>query len=285
MVIYFTRNQWSNFLLIKQMSTGQIIMLSFLWHLMQSINALRLKLLVNVFDVDIDFKDSFKLVSVRSFLNYLPLSTGNIYNAYYLKAKNQLPYSKYASFFVAELLVMLGVSGLVSLLIIFYNYFVTGDFYIELSVCSIILLVILAVALIANKININLRGGRIIKFVNNFKDGIAEISNNRELIIKISFLFLFILITLSMRFFLVSEFLNFNIKFSDIFILTIFTTLIRFSSIIPGNIGIRETIAGATTRILGFSFSIGFTISLVDRVIAIFWIFLYGIIFTVKQSR
>ena len=85
-----------------------------------------------------------------------------------------------------------------------------------------------------------------------------------------------------MRYVLIFNDLNYNLDVVSIIIITSILQSLRFNSIFPGNLGLRETLAGAVSKIFGISFAQGMVAALVDRIVDMFWIFLLGIWFSFR---
>ena len=89
---------------------------------------------------------------------------------------------------------------------------------------------------------------------------------------------------MSFRFWLISEELDIGLSPQSVFFITLFNNILRVTTILPGNLGLRQTIAGTITVFFSMDFIDGFIPSLVEQLLSMFVTFFLGIIFTFTVS-
>lgn len=246
---------------------------------MQLANAYTLQILINVFDIKVAILTCVGLVSVQSFGNYLPLNAGVLYNAGYLKLKRGLPLTQFISLTASSLVLMVFAYGLIGTILMSLNFYITNEInFIMLSVS--VVFVFIGLIFLFIPLPFFKEKNSLFRWINHVQNGWRIIRNDRNVLIKIILVHTVVLILLSLRFFIIFKDLNSNIGLIGIALLTIMTTVLRFNSIFPGNLGLREAVAGGVSKSFGFSFNIGLLAGIIDRIVAMFWIFLLGIIFS-----
>ena len=278
LILFFSRTQWKDFSIIKEVSLWSVFWLSILFIIMQVIQSYILKEFVKIFDVKLRLIDCFGLVCMRSFVNYLPLNAGIIYTGTHLKFKNNLYITKYISITAAGTVLMFFTAGILGTILLLIKYFIERQLSLYLFIFNILFIIFGIVVFYFPNFNIQ-KKNRVFNWIASINEGIITIKNSGKLVI-ITLLTLSTFVVLSLRFYILFKDLGYGLDIIEVTILTIMTTLIRFTSLFPGNLGLREAIAGGVTSQFGFSFNIGFLAAIVDRIVATFWIFLFGIIFS-----
>jgi uncharacterized membrane protein YbhN (UPF0104 family) len=284
LILVFSRSQWKEYANISQVSVSTVFWLSALFILMQITVGYMLKIFVEVFNIRLGIVEWFGLVSVQSFANYLPFSAGVAHNAAYLKLKNDLPLTKYASLFSASTILMFLTFGIWGMLLLLVRQLIWGNSNITL-LCFSLFFTFIGVGFLLLPMPRITRKNRVCNWIESIRDGWELIKKSNLLLIKVVLLQTLVLIILSVRFFIIFRDLGYDFGIIGIVILTIMTTLIRFTSLFPGNLGLRESIAGGVTKSFGLSFNSGFLAGIIDRVVVMFWIFLLGMIFSFVLIR
>ena len=279
LVLYFSRNQLYQLKKITKIRGITVFWLSITFIVFQILQGYLLKLFTNIFYVKLNFLTSFGLICMQSFGNYLPLNAGVIYNAGYLKTQKNLPVTKFVSLMASSTMLMILAYGFIGTVILLFHFFSSGN--ISISMIVILLLFIIAgLIFLFVPITSFKKKNRIVKWIDSIQSGWKMIRKNKVILVKITIIHTITLILLSVRFLLIFRDLNIDIGITGIIILTIMTTVLRFNSIFPGNLGLRESVAGGVSKSFGFSFNIGLLAGIIDRIVAMFWIFLLGIIFS-----
>lgn len=288
-ILFFTRNQWSEFKTIEQVRPSTLFSLSVCFISAQIFAGLVLKNLVAVFSVRLTFQEWFGLIWVRSLGNYLPLSAGLTANAAYLKMERDLPVSKFASLVAGNMVLSALTGGLLGATLSIWRFVVTGQLQVVLLVLFIAV-VALSLAVIFAPVGHITNKGRIAEWIRSVHTGWEMIRSRKRLLISIISLHFSILTLIAVQNRLLFNIINYDLDWSAIMILTVVTNIIRFASLFPGNLGLREAVAGGVTQAFGFSFSAGFLASAIGRVVSMFWIILFGTLFIFlfmhpKQNR
>ena len=221
-----------------------------------------------VYGVKVRYWESIGLTYIASAINLvLPLQMGSVIKAMYLKKKMTLPYTKYISI----------VSGTIVI-----NLMVT---FVQLILCLILSSIRLGVSVFYTAILTGIFAAGILCFVLAlfFQNGILKILPFKKLSVPILQGFFelmgnrraMLLVTLNL---IVSALLG-GLRFSFIFRMLEFGggilegmlyygcyTASSIIPILPGNVGISETIVGIMNTILGSDFDIGVTVVLVSRI-------------------
>lgn len=280
LIVLFTVDQWAGFgQKIKQISPDAIIYISLLFICSQIINGYMLKVYIQVFGIKLLFKEWFGLISLQSFGNYLPLSAGLASNIAYLKVQKKLPVSDYISYVGGDTVLKFLTFGIIGILVSLF-YLVSGsevDFRILIIFCG---LVIIALIIIWVKIPKQAPQYKILKLLLSIHNGWEQIKSNKAVVIKSISAHTLMLAIIGLQFRIIFDQLGYEVGFLPIILLTILTNVIRVASIFPGNLGLRESVSGIITELFGLSFSLGVFGSIVGRVISMFWIFLFGIIYS-----
>jgi uncharacterized protein (TIRG00374 family) len=278
-IIYLNKEHLSEFKKIKNISILSILYISILFIVGQVVNGYRLKIFIEVFGVKLNFIEWFGLICIQSFGNYLPFNAGILSNVTYLKVKKKVPISKYVSFFAGDTVIKLLVFGIIGTLLLLWITLTTNkvNYMLFLVLFSFIFFGVICIFLPMTK---KVSNNRFINWLIKIHRGWDQIKKSRSVLVKSVITHIILLMLITMQFSIIFNELGNNINIFYIFILTIMTNVIRFISIIPGNLGLRESIAGSVTKLFGYSFSIGIMAALIGRIISMFWIFLLGIIFS-----
>jgi uncharacterized membrane protein YbhN (UPF0104 family) len=94
-----------------------------------------------------------------------------------------------------------------------------------------------------------------------------------------------ILVLIALQYRVVLDDLGYDLDFASVMLLTVATSTIRFASLLPANLGVRETIAGAMVRAFGHPFSAGLMAALVGRLVSMVWVFCLGALFGALLMR
>ena len=278
-VLYASRNQIDKIDSISEFSVSSLIIISILFILVQFIFGFQLKNILSAFYIKTTFKEWFGLIAVQSMGNYLPFSGGTLSNIAYLKVHKKLPVSNYLGYLAGDTILKITIYGVVGIVILLGNWILFNQF-------NATLLLIIGIFFIFGLLSVILPGVRfipenkVIRWIISLHEGWLIIRNNTKVLIICILTHILTLILISFQYYFIFKELNFQFNLYSIFILTIITNLVRVASLFPGNIGLRESVSGIVLQLFGFSFGIGVLASLMGRIISMFWIFLFGGIFS-----
>jgi uncharacterized membrane protein YbhN (UPF0104 family) len=284
LVLFLARDHLSDLKKIKDFSFLTLAGLSLLFLLMQLILSFIQKIMLAVLNVKISLHELFGLVCIQAFVNFLPLSAGIASTAGYLKIRRGLAIGRYISMAAWLTLIYIVTYSAIALvlLIFFMAYKMEMDFF----VLGIFLAVFVAGALVfylpLPKVKAR---NRLASFLEKAREGWHEIGRRPAAILQISLLNLVVLALTAARFFIIFHVMGYKIDYTVVILLTAATTIFSLSALLPGNLGLRETVAGVVTKAFNYSFSTGLFAAVIDRIIVSLWILPLGIIYLLVLFR
>ena len=277
-LFWITYDEWSLFQgKIRSISLISIAEISALFIFSQCINGYMLKEFLKVFKINLEFQEWFGLISIQSLGNYLPLSAGLASNAVYLNLNKQLSVFNFVSYVAGHTLLKCFTLGTIGLLLISYRAIFYNEFKPLISIILLALLTFSCVAIFTKNFKSEYK---LLQFFLQIQDGWKHIKRDQYLLVKSITSHIFSLIIIALQFQIVFMEIDIEISYIVILLITILTNIIRITSIFPGNLGLRESISGFVTETYSLSFGLGLVGAVVTRVISMFWIFLFGIIFS-----
>lgn len=264
---------------IRQFSIIQILILFFVNILILIITAVLNKILLKLLNVNITLFDSFMINTISSVVNIIPLgATG--FKAIYLKKVHGLNYINYTLFMLLNLLIVYIVGGLIGLFNIVQIDYIEQNTWFNVIILIFALYVIIPTALLIfiyyfkeetksftfwGKIKLP---EKIINGLNSLKIGITYIRNNPKLFINAILCDLVIQLLIGYKLWLISFYLGYIFNLKDIYVM--YSLIIVINALpLPNSIfGLRESISGLGTKILGDSSASGIIITGFDRIIS-----------------
>jgi uncharacterized membrane protein YbhN (UPF0104 family) len=268
--IFFHINEFKSLLKIDPIYIILMLCLSFI---SMYANASQNALLYNVLGAQVGNLESVGISSIAAFFNlFIPQGT-TIVKAVYLNHRYNIPYSKAPAFFLGILVIFLLVgsgflllSNMILLLMKETIPVIIWIFAIVVSFSGLLLIVDIPKTLFKKN-----------KFINgllaNFSEGWRELRTNKSCIIKASFyqIIIFCCSGVSMAVAYRALGININplfaISFSAVYLCSTILT------IIPGNLGIQESIFGVLSSQMGLAFSQGVIMSTLIRLIVLSTLF------------
>jgi len=284
LVVFFTRGTWEELYNITKISVASLIILSILFIVQQLLTGYRLKVFTELFDVKLKLCVCFGLVNIRSLANLLPFNAGAVHNAVYLKIHNNLPVASYISIFAVNACLSILTSGIFGMLLLMIRVFFYGQLNITLAFLSAAFILVSVLAL-SIPIPMIKRSNKVSDWIRNAQEGWRICKGTKSILLKIMLLHLCLLSIMSAELYIIFRDVGYTIDLPAILFITAATVLLRFTTVIPGNIGIRESLMGGITELFGFSFKTGVLGSIIERIIALFWTFLFGILFSLILTR
>jgi len=283
-VYYLNPDIFKEILKVKDIRFKNFMIISLLCLFNQFLLGIEIKVLCQTFDVHIGVIESFGLSSIRSFANYLPMGAGAISNAVYLKSQKKLSLANYTSSLIVSIVLMFLVAGFIGFLTSIYLK-ITSD-SVGVNVVSLFFLVFFgSVMLLFMNFPVLVSKNFIVKAIMDFQKGYALLRKNRSTIQKLVVLKAIILILLVIKMRLVFESVGYDLSLGSIILIVMSVVSFRIATILPGNIGLTESISGFMAAVSGSSFEYGFVGMAADRIIQTIWIFILGAGFLVYFSR
>lgn len=272
---YWKGNELSQlkYLTLTQIGTASIAIL-----LYQFIGGVKYKIIFSAFQIKLSIKEWFGLPQVIKLFNLLFFKSGTISNAYYLKKHHQLSYSRFIVAMsvqkILDLFVVVSIGFIFSL--VFFIYFEI-NFYIVLIFCF--LLTVILCFFFYPPIHMEKRESRILKKISEIIESWNEYKQNKPVILKVVLLEIIAVPVLGLRYYIAFNILNNPVSIAECVIFSVVVSATGFVSIIPGNIGIKETIVGLSAYYMDYSFEYGVIATALDRVISTVWTGIFGFIF------
>jgi len=219
------------------------------------------------FGVNIGIVASIGLTFIASAINLvLPLQLGSFVKAAYLKRKLSFSYSRYISIVSGTTILhlMITILQLISCLVI-----TAFKWDIDLLIIGILVAVFCGVlvcfaCLLVFKESV-LKRIPFKRFLLPILEGFYMLAADKKVIIKVTITLLGRIALGSIRFYYIFSMLGFNGSFLDGSLYFGLYSASTVLPIIPGNVGISETIVGVMNSILGSDFEIGVTVVLINR--------------------
>ncbi len=278
LIAWLTRGQWTEFGNLRNVAVTTLLWLSVCFVASQLLAGLSMKLFTAAFDVHLGFKEWFGLVCIRSLGNYLPLSGGLTANAAYLKLRRDLSLTRFASLTAGNLVLTTLSAGCIGTAILLIRHPTVDSVHLPLLVFFAFVAIGSLVIILAPFPEIRSER-RIVLFISNLHAGWRLIRSRPRLLASVFVLQTTILVLIALQYQVVFNDLDCDLDFASVMLLTVSTSTIRFASLLPANLGVRETIAGAMVRAFGYPFSAGLMAALVGRLVSMVWVFSLGAFF------
>lgn len=236
------------------------------------------KVIINAFQIKLSIKEWFGLPQVVMLFNLLFFKSGTILNAHYLKKHRQLSYSKFIVGMSAQKLLNLfavACTGFIFSGVFFV--FQKADFYIVLFFFFMLVALLVLFFIPSNKMprfkyGILEKIAKVVELWDDYKQ-------NRSVIVEVIILEIASILILGLRYYVAFKILNSPISIPECLAISIIVSIIGLVSIIPGNIGIRETIVGISSYYMNYSFDYAIIATTLDRVVTTAWVGILGFIF------
>ena len=251
-------------------------------------NSLYHRILLRSLDLELTFTDWFGVVCVANTLSYfLPLRADLVFTAAYYKRRRGLRYAKSISLAAGN--IIFGV--MMSLLQILVALLCVGlmDKSWPYALWLLLLLGVAAVALfLLFSLSLHKKTPRLLrkyKWLGEIIEGFNALLCNRKLLwqllgVLISGNLLRLCTTL-----VCFSAIGMPIPVYQALFYAAVSWLATCVAIVPGNIGIKESVMGAATALMGSVFHYGVTVSLLQRVVQMLVYFLFGLLFAVPVYR
>ena len=254
---------------LKNISTEQLSLISFLIIGSIIINGMKLRALAGSFNIRLDIKEIFALSSITTCLNNFFFKSGSLFTSNYLKRRYELSFMFFVGSQGADHLVSFFTNALCGLII--SSIYLTSEKGVFLTLSLAYLTIAIALGLIFSKtFDLQNRSNKYLNAVIRATNSLYRIIDNKPLFYTLCLLNLFIIALNTLRLFLVCKVLGLGIPFGYCLL---FITLLPFISVIPiiqSDIGTRELIVGVFSQWLGVSFEAGMLATLLDRCFIIF---------------
>lgn len=233
---------------------------------------------------EFSYRDSYLITATSSLANQLPIPGGILSRGYYMKHKYNLSYAKYTSSTIALFFCYLAINGLIGIIVL-VSWIVIN----KTTVPSILLIAfammmtcILVFWLPVEQIRVP---EKMRQWTNQAVEGWTTISRNPDLLLKLIFLQIILVVLLALRYWVAFRMLSQYITMGQSLLFASASILTQLISIAPGGLGVREAIVASVATVLGFEASVSVVAIGLDRLVITFIIVITGWASTVILGR
>ena len=238
---------------------------------------------VKEYDIRPGLNESIGLTAINSMYAYiLPIKSGLVVRAYYLKRKYDFSYPAYFSFLAGNYVIGFGVAFLAASLL--SSYFWMEE---ELDLTKTLLIVTIFPAYliglyILDKIDIPIEKIRygLLRKIKETTSSIRKFKTNRNLLLQTIVVQVSLIFVNALRLYLAFVLLGFEVSAVHVLTVQILLNLSLFVSITPGNLGIREGIIAFSAGFLSLTTDEALLIAVVDRAAILVVVFLLGLVYS-----
>lgn len=229
--------------------------------------------------VAITWLEGVSLVVIKNLGNLLPLSGGLFAKGVYLKQRHNLTYQLYfpSSFAISTL--FLGIHGVTGLFGLSWLWFIESksvSFPLWLGFAGMTMVSFLLWMPLEFKFLPASWNQKLIQT----KAGWQCLSENPRLTMKLAGLQLLWLLFVSGRFYLVFHIFSQDVQYVHCLLFASVFIIASLITIVPGGLGVRESMVGGLGSVLGFDFGVGAVAVGLDRVFTILVMILIGVVLT-----
>lgn len=273
LAFFYFRGHGKEFVSKVELSYSFVILMSALIILFQLIAGFKIKILTDIFGLNLKIKEWFGLAQMNSFLNYLPIKGGAAAKAFYLKGFFNFPYSKYLAVLGTSFIITIASFSAVGVAGMFLVYMKTGIF----SSNILIIYIFLAISPLIPFLFLD----RIIGWIKNphltrFFDGWRMIRRGGKKLILLVISDVLMVLVDAMRIKLSYGAQGVDLDYYMGLVISPLSNLAAIASQVPAGLGIRETVVGLISGGMGMGFEMGVDASTLDRMILLFWIVILG---------
>jgi len=247
--------------------------------------ALKLRRMVDAFNVRLSLWEAFLLTEAGGFLNIVPLYLGTGFRAIYLKKIRKLEFADFSMGFLGALLSEFMSAGLLGILFYSMISYTFSTLYIVFIAYMLVPLALLTIAWIFK------RSDRFLTFtrsktrtlgwfgrlLRSLASGLDTVLSHPEVVFHWFLLNILTGLVLGTRYWLIGAWLGYSIDFASGMVLQSASRAVAVVTIMPsGTIGLREALTGLGAMGLGVPAAIGVMISTIDRIVATAWIVFLG---------
>jgi uncharacterized membrane protein YbhN (UPF0104 family) len=278
---YFSRQKemWT---VLGEVNAEYVFIMAVIASLFFLSNAMILKILLESFEVNLSVKECLSISSLAGVGNLLtsPLG-GTIGKAVYLKRKYTFSYMTFIAATSAVALINLNLAALMggiailvigysshSLLAVFLSFFVA----VNLLFCF----------LLFSPGKVETCRWKIFGRLSGIAKGLDLIRRDRKLVIKISFLLFFNFLLSIAELALSYGAFSIDISLVEVILIDVISLFSGIIKILPGNFGVYEGSVALSSQILGVGFREGLFAAGLVRVVSIFVMLIFGLIFGLR---
>jgi len=281
---YYIFNHLDEFAKISQLKWQWFVILSAIFLLGLTVNGYLFRTLLRHFNIYLSLKEWLGLTVLNIYSNYLFVRGGPFVRGIYLKKVYKLSYINFVAIFIFIAIVQLFCVSILSLFSILFEYFSCCVFNTYLFVLFTSLMVISAMLFLLPQ--------TILRFLTKYRQHLSslveewlKIRRKRNFIIGSGLLIVIWILLSCLRIFLIYGMIFEAISFPSAIIIGSMGFLSLFILLTPGSLGIKEALMSYTAKLLGGRFAEAAVVASLDRAVAVIWIFILGLLFSIWYSR
>lgn len=226
--------------------------------------------------VDATIFDWFRLVTVTSFTNYLPLAGGLVAKAVFLKRVHEMPFARFAVGQTTLLLVIVATNGLVGLVVVAFAF--RGALFGVVGLGFAVMLASGVLLVLPERLH-QLVSGRFFPVATNVGPELRRVWP------AVAGCQVVIVLAMAVALQLCFEMGEAPVGFAACVLFNAAAVLTRFVTVVPGALGVREFLIGGLAVLTGFDLRDAVVASTLARAAEILVVFVLGGIFTWWLSR
>jgi len=232
------------------------------------LNGTKLRHISAFFDIRLKLSESFGLASITTTFNNVFFKAGSLVTSNYLKREHRLPYMAFVGSLGADQLILLFTGMLLGTGFCAHLAWVVSSAFLPLFVLCLLSSGLLGL-LIRGTFVVRPSAILILDLLARALHALDRIIKNRALFLKLCGINAGLLITLSIRFYIVTRILGFNVSAEYCALFAVIMILVSAIPLIQSDIGTRELAVGAFTELAGLGFEEGLVAAAVDRVFSL----------------
>jgi len=283
-LVWYFSTHTDEFNRLRSLSIRDLLIMSALVLLGHMLVAYKLQVTTTVFGVKHPLWESFFLVESGSLVNLIPINAGSGLRAMYLKNVRGLMFVQFGLGFLSVFLTSLTAAGLLGLISLVFADVDSPLLYMIFGAYLLCPLVIIILALTIGRRtsptqNSKSSAGLIRNLSYSAMQGLSILSKRPAVFIFWLTLDLLANLILGGRFWIAATGLGYDFSFAEALAMQSVGRASTFATIVPsGTLGIREALVGLGAVGLGQPAIDGVLIATVDRMVAVIWIALFGVV-------
>jgi uncharacterized membrane protein YbhN (UPF0104 family) len=281
----YYRAHSSEFHIIYAVSVKYVILLSFLQLLSSLFYALRLKIIADYYHLDLNFFQLYGLFRAASFSSLvLPLAGGATAKAYYLKKFHNLKYSSFVAMSGLSGIIAFVTNGIIALLLLAWIGRFSGHLPVVLG--------LIVVGGLAAFLTVH-RAARFpyYNFIREVGEEWENLKKDVGTISRLILVSLFIFCLSSLQMYVAFRVFSIDLPLVAGGVMAALAAMTSVVKIVPGDIGVRETIMISIAGLSGVSLNGGVNAALLSRIVGVAWtllltpVFLHGLTAGKKSAQ
>ena len=266
----------SNLLALREISAGQFFIIAGIVIASLLINASKLKILADSYNIQLNPHEVFGLSSITTSLNNFFFKAGSLFTPNYLKQRHEFPFMSFAGTQGADHLILFFINALCGLTISLALVFEQKEIFFPLVICYFLAAVFL-ILVFSKTFNFQHRSNKFLNALIRAINSLYRILKNKKLLCLLCVHNILLVGLSALRLLLVCKALNIEISFGYCLLFITLTPVISAIPIIHSDLGTRELTIGMYSQWLGMGFQTGMLATLLDRCFVLFWAILISL--------